>query len=124
MLALVPALVIALLAPAVNESYSLVDAVVHGLLIFVVGSVFFALAMLASAILDDLWRAMLLTVVAAVVLAFLEYAVPAGYGLFAAMSGRAYYHGGAVPWVSLLVSAVLTFALLYAAAAQLARRDF
>jgi hypothetical protein len=114
-LALVPSLVIALLAPAVNESYSLADAMVHGLLAFVVGSVFYALAMLASAIFDDLWRAMLLTVVAAIALAVVEYGLPTVSGLFAAMSGRTYYYDGTLPWLGLIVSVALTLALLYAA---------
>jgi len=123
-LALVPSLVIALLATAVNESYSFVDAAVHGALIFVVGSVFFALAMLASALVDDLWRALLLTTVVALVLACADFLLPAGYGLFATMSGRTFYYYGTVPWLGLIASAALTAALLYAAAAQLARRDF
>src|SRR4029077_5274138 len=117
-------LVIALLATAVNESYSFVDAAVHGALIFVVGSVFFALAMLASALVDDLWRALLLTIVVTLVLACADFLLPGGYGLFATMSGRAFYYYGTVPWLGLIASAALTAALLYAAAAQLARRDF
>jgi ABC-type transport system involved in multi-copper enzyme maturation permease subunit len=123
-LALVPSLLIALLASAVNESYSFVDAAVHGALIFVVGSVFFALAMLASAFFDDLWRALLVAIVAAIALTFSDRLFPAGYGLYATMSGSTYHHDGTLPWAGLIASVVLTPALLYAAAAQLARRDF
>lgn len=123
-LALVPSLVIALLAPAVDESYSFADAAVHGLFSFVVGSVFYTLAMLASAIFDEVWRAMLLTVVAAIVLAVAEIALPTGHGLYDAMSGRSYYYDGTLPWLGLISSVALTLAFLYAAAAHLARRDF
>lgn len=123
-LALVPSLLIPMLAPAVGESYSIVDALVHGALIFVLGCVFFALAMLASAIVDDFGRAIVLTVVGAVVIGFIDVALPRGHGLVPALSGGAYYRTGALPWVELVVGMVLTVALLYAAKAHLARRDF
>src|SRR5262249_33236051 len=64
-LALVPPLLIPLLAPVVGESYSVTDALVHGALIFVLGSVFLAVAVLASTIVDDFGRAIVITAVAA-----------------------------------------------------------
>jgi hypothetical protein len=93
-------------------------------LIFVLGGVFFALAMLVSSFVDDFGRAIVLTAVAAIVLAFAEAALPAGHGLFAGLSGGAYFRNGTLPWLELLGGAVLTLALFYAAAAWLARRDF
>lgn len=122
--ALVPSLLIPLLAPAVGESYSIVDALVHGALIFVLGTVFFALAMLVSAIVDDFGRAIVLTAVAAIVVGFAEVALPRGHGLFAALTGGAYYHAGTLPWLELVVGVALTGALIYGASAHLARRDF
>jgi hypothetical protein len=123
-LALVPSFAIVLVAPAVGEHYSLAAAAVHGSLIFVVASAFFALAMLASTIVDHYTSGFFAAGVAGVVLKMTESAFPAGYGAFGAMSGRTYYYGGTVPWVTLIVAAALTLALLYAAAARLARRDF
>jgi hypothetical protein len=123
-LALVPSLLIPLLAPGVGESYSVVDALVHGALIFVLGSVFFALAMLASAIVDDFGRAIVLTAVVAIFVGFAEVALPRGHGLFAALTGGAYYHAGTLPWLELALGVALTAALIYAAAAHLERRDF
>ncbi len=98
--ALVPSLLIPLLAPVVGESYSVTDALVHGSLIFVLASVFFALAMLASAIVDDFGRAIVLTTVGAIVVGFAEVALPRGHGLFAALTGEAYYRSGTLPWPS------------------------
>ena len=123
-LALVPSLLIPLLAPAVGESYSVRDALVHGALIFVLGSVFFALAMLASAIVDDFGRAIVLTAVAAIVVWVAEFAVPRGHGLFHALTGGEYFRAGTLPWLELVLGVALTGALIYGAAAHLARRDF
>ena len=123
-LALVPSLLIPLLAPAVGESYSVTDALVHGLLIFVLGSVFFALATLASAIVDDFGRAIVLTSVAAIVVGVAEFAAPRGHGLFHALTGGAYFRAGTLPWPELVVGVALTGALIYGAVAHLARRDF
>jgi hypothetical protein len=123
-LALVPSLLIPLLAPAVGESYSVTDALVHGGLIFVLGSVSLALAMLASAFVDDFGRAIVLTAVAAIVVGMAELALARGHGLFHALSGGSYFRSGALPWPELVLGVALTGALIYGAAAHLARRDF
>ena len=124
-LALVPSLLIALLAPAVGERYSVTDALVHGALIFVLGSVFFALAMLASAFVDDFGRAIVITAVIAIVVGVAELnLLPSGHGLFHALTGGAYFRSGTLPWLELVLGIGLTGALIYGAAAHLARRDF
>jgi hypothetical protein len=123
-LALVPSLLIPLLAPVVGESYSVTDALVHGALLFVLGSVFLAFAMLASAIVDDFGRAIVLTAVAAIVVGMAEVALSRGHGLFHALTGGAYYRSGTLPWPELVLGVALTGALIYGAAAHLARRDF
>jgi ABC-2 type transport system permease protein len=123
-LAVIPSLLIPLLAPFVGESYSVKDALVHGGLIFVLGSVFFALAMLASAIVDDFGRAIVLTAVVAIVVGVAELAFPRGHGLFTALTGGTYYRTGTLPWPELVLAVALTAALIYGAAGHLARRDF
>jgi hypothetical protein len=123
-LALAPPLLIPLLAPVVGESYSITDALVHGALIFVLGSVFFAVAMLASAIVDDFGRAIVITAVGALVVGLAEFALPRGHGLFHALAGGAYFRAGTLPWLELVLGVALTGALIYGAAAHLARRDF
>ena len=46
LLALIPMLLITLAAPAIGHSYALADALVHGIGIFVGGTVFYCLARL------------------------------------------------------------------------------
>jgi hypothetical protein len=121
--ALVPSLLIPMLAPAVGESYPVADALVHGALIFVLGNVFFALAMLASAIVDDFGRAIVLTAVVAFAVGMAELAYPA-HGLFHTLTGGAYFRAGTLPWPELVLGVALTGALICGAAAYLARRDF
>jgi len=123
-LALVPSLLIPLLAPAVGESYSVTEALVHGGLIFVLGSVFLAVAMLASAIVDDFGRAIVITAVVVLGVGYAELLLPNGHGLFHALTGGAYFRAGTLPWTELVLGVALTGALIYGAAAHLARRDF
>jgi hypothetical protein len=123
-LALVPPLLIPLLAPAVGASYSVTEALVHGALIFVLGSVFLAVAVLASAIVDDFGRAVVITAVAAFGIGYSELLLSRGHGLFHALTGGAYFRAGTLPWPELVIGVVLTAALIYGAAAHLARRDF
>ena len=125
-LAIGPALFISLLSPAVGEHYRFVDAVVHGLCMFVAAAVFYSLALLLSTVFSDLWRPLLLTCAVAVVISVcgLVFRGLARYGIFGVMSGDSYFRGGAVPWVGLLASAIASIAMLYGAAANIARRDF
>jgi hypothetical protein len=123
-LALVPSLLIPLLAPAAGESYAVTDALVHGALIFVLGSVSLALAVLASAIVDDFGRAIVLTAVAVFAVGFAELALPRGHGLFHALTGGVYFRSGTLPWTEIVLGIALTGALLYGAVVHLARRDF
>ncbi len=121
--AMTPPLAIVLLAPTVGERLPLVDALVHGFCIFVVGSVFFALASFLSTIFADMWRPLLIGIGVACAIAVLSFAVPQ-LALFSVMSGERYFRTGSLPWTGLLVSVVLTTALLYGAADTLERKDF
>jgi hypothetical protein len=123
-LALVPSLLIPVLAPAVGQNYSVTDALVHGALLFVLGSVFFAVALLASAIVDDFGRAIVLTAVVAFAVGYAELALPRRHGLFHGLTGGAYFYAGTLPWLEVVLGVVLTGALIYGAAAHLGRRDF
>ena len=123
-LALAPALVIAALAPLVDGQFALIDAVVYGLCAFVVASLFFAVAMFFSTLCNDVWRPLLLTCLVAISLAAAGTALPETQGLFQAMAGQSYFYDGVLPWFQLLLSAAGAAALIYAAAANVARRDF
>ena len=114
----------AVAAPLVGEQFALAEAVVYGLCAFVVASLFFAFAVFLSTTFSDVWRPLLLTCLAATALAAVGMLLPEGHGLFEAMAGGDYFYGGSLPWVELLVSAAATAGLIYAAAANVARRDF
>jgi hypothetical protein len=124
-LAIVPSLVLPLLAPSIGQSYSLADVFVHGACMFVVGAVFFSLAALLSNEYADVWRPVLIACVVAACLGMLEY-IPAlsPYGMFRVMNGETYYRHAGLPWIGLLLNAALAAALLRTAAVKLAHRDF
>ena len=125
-LALVPSLVLPLLSPAIGQSYSLGDALVHALCLFVAGAVFFSLAFLLSTVFSDVWRPLLFALCAAAILALAEQFFDglSRYGVIRVMSGESYFRGGGLPWLGLLVSAALSVAMLYGAVVNVARRDF
>jgi ABC-2 type transport system permease protein len=124
-LAIVPSMVIALLAPSVGESYSVVDVLAHGACMFVVGTVFFSLAALLSNQFEDVWRPVLFACVIAAGIGMLEYVPAIGqYGMFRVMNGETYYRHAGLPWIGLLVNAGIAATLLRMAAVTLAHRDF
>ena len=125
-LALVPSLTIAVTAPAIGESFSLTQALVHGLCLFVVGSVFFSLAFLLSTVFADVWRPPLIALAASygIVFAGMISIDVARFGLLRPISAQSYYANGTVPWAGLLVAAALSAAMLYAASVNFTRRDF
>lgn len=120
-LALIPSLVFAALAPVVGDRFAVTEAIAYGISGFLGASLFLGLAVLLSTLFSDVWRPLLLTCVAAVVVAVV---VPHDHGLFQAMGGRSYFFTGTLAWPELLVSALAAAGLVYAAGAQIARRDF
>ena len=75
-LAIVPSVLVVLLSPAVGQSYSLADALVHGVCLFIAGTVLFSLTFLLSTVFNDLWRPPLIVVGAAMCVSFAEQAIP------------------------------------------------
>jgi len=125
-LAIIPALLIPLLSPGVGQSYSVMDALVHGACFFVAGAAFFSLALLLSTVFNDLWRPLLIACGVAVALALLEMVLRGEWphGIFRVMSGEDYFRTGRLPWLGLLASAAASAAMLYAATRSIARQDF
>jgi ABC-type transport system involved in multi-copper enzyme maturation permease subunit len=122
-IAIVPPLTIPLMAPAIGQQFSVVDALAHGLCLFVVGALFFGLASYLSTLFGDIWRPLLVSLVIACVIAVASFAVPP-INVFSVMNGESYFRNGSLPWTGLLTSAVLAMALLYSAAETLERQDF
>ena len=122
-IAVVPPLVISLLAPAIGQTFGIIDALAHGLCLFFVGALFFSLASFLSTLFGDIWRPLLIAVFIACLAAIVQFVAPE-MGLFKVMSGEAYFRNGTLPWMGFITTAVLASALLYSAAETLERRDF
>lgn len=125
-LAAVAALTIPLVAPVIGQRYGLVDAVVHATCLFAGGAVFLALASWLSTLFEERWKSVLLAVCVPMLLAVVERLTPdwPNLGFFRVMSAGAYFQGGGLPWVGLLVSLLVAGGLFYAAARQLEAIDF
>lgn len=124
-LALVPALLIALFAPAIGQRYPVGDALVHGLCLFVVGSAFFSLAFLLSTLFRDVWRPLLIALGAAMALGAVEqFRGTFGPGVFSVMSAESWFRHGTLPWLGLLAAITASAAGLWAASSNFARQDF
>jgi ABC-type transport system involved in multi-copper enzyme maturation permease subunit len=122
-IAMIPPLVIPVLAPSIGQRFSIVDALAHGFCLFFVGALFFSLASFLSTMFADVWRPLLIAVSLACMAGALQFVAPE-FGLFRVMSGETYFRTGALPWMGFLTTAVLASALLYSAAETLDRRDF
>lgn len=122
-LAMLPALAVPLLAPAAGYNYAFSDALVHGLLFFVSGITYFALAFFLSTQLTDVWRPFLIVLV----ISFIDQTVrdlPSALSLFRVMSAESYFRGAGLPWIGTLAALGISAALFYAANVSFARRDF
>lgn len=123
---LVPALLVPLLSPGVGQSYSPVDALVHGACLFVAAATFFSLALLLSTVFTDFWRPLLIACGVAIALSLYEAVLrgQSSYGIFHVMTGEDYFRTGRLPWLGLFASATASTAMLYTATRTLARQDF
>lgn len=120
-LALVPSLLIPLMSPAIGEHYSVLDVLVHGICLTVAGSAWFVFTVLLSTMFRDLWRPMLVAGSLALVSALVEFS--SGVGPFHVMDGASYFRSGQLPWAGLLMMALVTSALAYAADRSYERQD-
>jgi ABC-type transport system involved in multi-copper enzyme maturation permease subunit len=125
-LAFVPSILIPLISPSIGESYGFGNVLVYGACLFIAGTAFFSLAFLLSTMFTDLWRPLLFALGIAMVMGLVDQVVhnPSFYSVFNVMGAEVYFRHGELPWIGLLVSAAASAAMLYAAAANIARRDF
>jgi hypothetical protein len=125
-LAIVPPLLVPALSIAIGEHYALSDALVHGICLFIGGTIFFSLAFLLSTVFNDVWRPALIVFCVAVALGLSDLILrdlPL-FSVVQVMSGEAYFRTGSWPWLGLLTSSVASAGFLYAASRNIARRDF
>jgi len=122
-LALVPSLAIPLVSPLIGQHYDLGDVLVHVICTFAVAAVFFSLAFLLSTVYPDIPRPLLIACGVAILIGLIESQLNL-QGLFRVMSGSSYFHARSLPWAGLLMSGVLSAAMLAGAAMNTARKDF
>jgi ABC-2 type transport system permease protein len=125
-LAIVPPLVLPLLSPAVGETYSFADALVHGVCMLIAGSTLFSLTFLLSTVFNDVWRPPLIALCLAMLMSLVRQVVggPSSASLLGIMTAETYFRGDGLPWLGLLLCTAVSSALLYAATLNIARQDF
>ena len=125
-MAFVPSLFVTMFSPAIGQSYSLGDALVHSACLFIAGTTFFSLAFLLSTVFADIWRPALLACLVAAALAVTAEVVREfwRFSVFRVMTAEIYFRDGRLPWLGLLASAALSTAMLYAAARNISRQEF
>lgn len=122
-IATVPALLVSAISPAVQNSFGVGDAIVHGASLFVGSAIFFALALFLSSVFEDVWKPLVLTICAAIGLYALE-TIRNLEGLYSAMSAHPYLEAARIPWLTLLAATLASATLVYGAMANVARRDY
>jgi hypothetical protein len=125
-LAAAPAIVFPMFSPAIGESYSFVSASIHALCLFAAAAVFFSFTVLLSTVFLDIWRPLLIALGVALAVGIAEGFARefSRYGIFGLMSGEIYFRTGALPWVALVATGVVSAVLLYFAAVNMERHDF
>lgn len=125
-LAMIPVVVLPLLSPTVQQSYSVTDALVHGLFLFGGGTVFFAVTFFLSSVFEQFWLPPLLMLVLAGVISFTRAVAPevSRYTLAPILTARGYFFGTGLPWIGLVLALAFSAGLLMLAARNVARRDF
>ena len=125
-LTMIPALVIPMMAPAIGERYALLDAVVHGVCLFVTAAAFFSLTFWFSTTSPDVWRPGLLVCGIAVLVAVCEAVLPgtASFGIFHAMRGDSYFRSATLPWTGLVLAIVVSALSLRRAVVVVERQDY
>ncbi|PYQ29008.1 MAG: hypothetical protein DMF56_12040 [Acidobacteria bacterium] len=124
-IAIIPSLLIPLLAPAIGERYNAGDALVHAACFFVVATTFFCLALLLSTVFSDPWRPLLITLGIAIVIGIADQILEVPFvGVFRVMSGESWFRSGRLPWLGLAGSIAASAFIYYGALVNLTRRDF
>jgi hypothetical protein len=125
-MALVPSLFVPLMSPAIGQRYSISSALIHGICIFLAGSVFFSLAFLLSTVFTDSFRPILITFAVVFAWTFFDQVFSdfSRYSIFAVMNAEVYFRNGQLPWLGLLATTAASGAMLYLASVNTARQDF
>jgi ABC-2 type transport system permease protein len=123
---LVSCFIVPVFAPAIGQTASYPDALAHGAFAAIAGAVFFSLCLFLATAFSDVWRPLLITLAIAGLIGLGEmyFHDQLSFGLIRTMSGEAYHETGAIPWLGLAFSVIVSGALIWAAILNLERRDF
>ena len=123
--AILPTLLVCLLAPTQGQSFTVRDGMTHALLAMSGATAFYALFVLFSAVLGELSKA----VIGGAVLflygtfTFLTNGVRT-FSVFRLMTGDTYFLRGEIPWPGILASLTFAAVLMYASVRIVEQRDF
>ncbi|HKQ80364.1 MAG TPA: ABC-2 transporter permease [Blastocatellia bacterium] len=123
--ALLPSLLLPIIARFHGQWFSWSDALIYMLLTILGGAVFFWLAFLMTVILGN-WivvSVMGQIVVLALYLSYLPFRRRPWWNILGVMGGESYFFHGRIPWLGLLTSLILSAVFMYAAVRIYERRD-
>ena len=125
-LSLLPMLLISGLSAVMGQSYPPLDALVHGICLFVAGSVLYSATTYLSTVFNDIWRPPLVALCAVIVIGFALFVLGGSSrnSLLGVMTGERWFLDHQLPTIGLAVSAAVSAALLYLARLNIARLDF
>ncbi len=124
-LALIPLLLIVLMASVVGQTYALADALVHAIHVFVGGAVFYGTARLLATVFDDRWKQILIPLTLGIVATQCARLIPmwTPFNPASVMVGESYFRTGVPAWMGLFVWLGVATAILYISMRLLERRD-
>jgi ABC-2 type transport system permease protein len=126
LLALVPMLLIPLMAPVVGQSYAPADALVYSVAVFLGGAVFYCMTLLMSTLFEDRWKSIVLALAIVVVVQVCKDLLPAvtSFTPAGAMDGESYFRTGTLAWTGIAIWVAAAVALFHAAMRFIDARDY
>jgi hypothetical protein len=124
--ALIPSLLLPIIARFRGQSFPWSDALIYMLLMIFGGAVLFCFAFLLTAILGNWFVAFILgeTVVFALYLPFIQsFGVRPWWNILGVMAGESYFYHGQIPWPGLLTGVILSAVFIFTAIRIYERRD-
>jgi hypothetical protein len=125
--ALIPSLLLPIIARFHGQWFSLSDTLIYVLLMVFGGAVFFCFAFLLTVILGNYLVAFILVeaVVFALYLPFFmrSFGERPWWNIAGVMAGDSYFYQGRIPWLGLLISLILSAVFMFAAVRMYERRD-
>ena len=126
LLALIPSLLLPIIARFHGQWFSWSDALIYMLLVIFGGAVFFCFSFLLTVILSNWFVAFILVeaVVFALYLPFIRsFGARPRWNILGVMAGESYFYQRQIPWVGLLISLILSAVFIFTAIRIYERRD-